>query len=427
MSMDLSPVGTLPPPHQLAPVRPMEDGEISPGMKRRRANGAGNYHAVARNHVSYNEAPSDPLRTSPEAIQHHSRRVYPPTTLPELSAIPRSHSGPMPPPPRPPGSSGWGEPDNRGRRHSGFDESLRLPPLQTSLSPTHTRSSSLDIRQPMLPSPNFELPSPDDSRSGSLEESVMAIPLKRKLDHLSRISRPCPTSTVDRQPVAFRGAFIAVEGPNHDMLQDIGRAVEKSVMASNDVSLRTWGGDSDNADSTTRGEKGENRQGEGEQEDDSSFQAYFRLVLSWQDKCKQISQHVTNDKNPGSSGAEGTSNKLPVALVKDGFSLTLADKFACSTPIADWFSPQDHWQWMASLWRGVPSPDLIVYVSPSSEEEIRQLGAVDLSKQMGLMTVRIPANKGLDEATERRMAFELSEWMREGAFRDEVPKSWRIE
>lgn len=285
----------------------------------------------------------------------------------------------------------------------------------------------------MLPSPNLDLPSSDESRFGSLEESVMSIPLKRKIGLLARVSRPVRAPRLGATAGSNRGVFIAVEGPNSDMLQDVSRAVEKSAAAAvGDVAMKTFAGDADNSDMAVGGEKGEKEQSE-EELDADGYQSYFRLVMSWQDRAKKIAQHVAGEhessapKSPRSSSASAPNRKLPIALVKDGYSLTMADKSACGTPISDLFSPQDHWQWMASLWRGMPSPDLVVYVVPASDDEIKQLGAVELAKQMGLITVRIPAGKSLDESTESRMAFELSEWMREGSFRGEVSKTWRID
>lgn len=437
MSMELSPVNNMPMQHQVAPVRGADDGELSPGMKRRRANGAGNYHAVGRNHGGFGDIGSDPMMASPDGNPHHAMRQYPPAALPDLSHIPRSHSGPMPPPPRPPGTASWGEPD-RHRRHSGFDESLRLPPLQTSISPTRPRHS-MDMRQPVLPAPNFELSSPDELRSASLEEAVMAIPLLKKLSLISRMVRPISTHTRDNAPNAARGAFVTIEGSNSRFLQALGQTVEKALVSNSKVNLRNWVGDAEGTDSAIESDR-HYRKSDGDisPDGDGSYPAYFKTVMTWQEKSKQIVDHVTQKRggSPRRTSREASdeaapdqrpSDSIPVALIKEGFSLTLADRFACTTPIADWFSPQDHWQWMASLWRGTPSPDLVVYAKQCDEEEIKHRGPVEFMKQSGLMIVRVPENKVMDDAMERRISFELMEWLREGSFRKEVPPNWRIE
>ncbi|XWW98672.1 hypothetical protein V2A60_006674 [Cordyceps javanica] len=435
--MDLSPVSTLPLPHQqLPPVRGYEDDPTSPDVKRRRANGAGNYHAVGRLHGAFSDVPPDPMRTSPEGGPYQPMRPYPHTSLPEISTIPRSHSGPMPPPPRRPGGGPWPE-QEVARRHSGFDESLRLPPLQTAVSPSPVRAQSMDMRQPILPAPVFSLPVPQEKRSSNIEEAVMSIPFKRKLEALSRISRPLPihSSEQDRSPVETRGAVIAVEGPNSQILHTVGQAVEKALLACSEVSLRCWIPDPETIET------------DGSQPTalTTGLSAYMKTILCWQEKSRQITAHVTSrrggvsatdtrqtrNRNAGvlvrldaptlTETAPLSSLKTPVALMKEGYSLTISDKFASSTPNTDLYLPENHWQWMANMWRGTPGADLVVYVQVSEEDEIKKFGAVEIVKHAGLIVVRVPSGTTLDEATERRMAFELIEWMRDGTFLNAAP------
>lgn len=410
----------------------MEDDPTSPGIKRRRANGAGNYHTVGRLHGGFGDAQSDPMRTSPETGPFPAMRPYTNTGLPEISMIPRSHSGPMPPPPRPPGAP-WVE-NERMRRQSGFDESLRLPPLQTTTSPVRA-APNVDRQPPMLPSPIFNLPPTQEARPSNPEETIMSIPFMRKLSLLSHICRPLPVSG-QGQPSETRGAVIAVEGSQSDMLQDVGQAVEKVLQACDEVALRTWIPDTTRPLETPKSES------------DAMFPSYFRTVMSWQEKAKEMKSYVTRGDginspsvskplaDTGSEIAKGKervaptsetvpSNKMPVALIKEGYSLTMSDKFACSLPISDSYTPQDHWKWMATLWRGTPCPDLVIYALPSDEDEMKKFGTVEISKRMGLITVRTPKGQSLDEATERRLAFELIEWTRDGSFRMEVPVNWR--
>lgn len=154
--------------------------------------------------------------------------------------------------------------------------------------------------------------------------------------------------------------------------------------------------------------------------------------------------------------AQATS-RLPIALLPSGFSLTLADRFACAVPIADAYAPIDHWQWMATLWRGVVGADLVVYVSPSSssftsspfsltgssssfvggggmgEEGVAVMGPGMVEvKSAGLIVVKAPvvasgvANGSVyeerdvevvvDEKIERRLGFEVVEWVRGGGW-----------
>ncbi len=126
-----------------------------------------------------------------------------------------------------------------------------------------------------------------------------------------------------------------------------------------------------------------------------------------------------------------------MALITGGFSCTLADRFAVSIPIVDSYAPIDHWQWMATMWRGIVGPDLVVYVRSAGAAAGAAAGAGSGAGAGGaaappvpsnggtvglelpwVMVVRVDDDKGaLDEKTERRLAFEVVEWVRAASFR----------
>ncbi|KAG7124315.1 hypothetical protein HYQ46_010647 [Verticillium longisporum] len=109
---------------------------------------------------------------------------------------------------------------------------------------------------------------------------------------------------------------------------------------------------------------------------------------------------------------------IPVALVTGGYSATIADRYACRVPIVDSYAPVDHWQWMATLWRGVVGADLVVYVKPSAEDEVARLGMLDFVES-GIMLLRIAPGKGLDDRGSRRLSFEVIDWLCSGNYRKE--------
>ena len=131
---------------------------------------------------------------------------------------------------------------------------------------------------------------------------------------------------------------------------------------------------------------------------------------------------------------------LPVALLTTGFSLAIADKCAISVGIDDSFGPVDHWEYMATMWRGTPGPDLVVYADASPPPPAAQGGSgatVHTVEQDGVLVVHVPLpNNGggndadnadgasdidngdilIDQKTERRLAFEVMEFVRSGRF-----------
>ncbi|RGP73546.1 hmg box [Fusarium sporotrichioides] len=428
--------GNLPVMRQRLPLqrpayRDMDDYEPeTPEMKRRRFNSTGGYHTVS----------SPGARTMSMGAAHP--RPYPVTPLPEPH-LTRSKSGPMPPPPRPAAGGPW--PDHEYRVPNPYDESLRLPPLQTSGPMSPTTAPEVDIRQLQTPVTGLRTSNPRDPQARSVEAMVMSIPFNRKLGVLAKINRPAiGTIEPDSNRSEKRGAVIAIEGPKPRLLKQVASLVERTLLLSNEVALKTWGKEVDGELSTgRRGSQSE----EEPLEPETHLASCFETMIHWHKKSREMVKHINGhtespnsskgeresespvsrhgsvdeDNAPKRSRDDGAKTKTPVALIKEGFSLTLSDEFACTVPIYDAYAPIDHWQWMATLWRGTIGPDLVVYVKSSLEEEISAFGSVDVRD--GLMIVRIAVGKDMDETTERRLAFEVVEWVRGGSFRERRDKT----
>ncbi|CEI69060.1 hypothetical protein FVEN_g4173 [Fusarium venenatum] len=419
-------------PLQRPAYRDIDDyGPETPEMKRRRFNSTGGYHAVS----------SPGARTMSMGAPHP--RPYPVTPLPEPH-FPRSKSGPMPPPPRPAAGGPW--PDQEYRSRNPYDESLRLPPLQTAGPMSPTTATEVDIRQLQTPVTGLGISHPRDPQARSVEAMVMSIPFVRKLGVLSKINRTAiGTIEPGSKGAEKRGAVIAIEGPKPRLLKQVASLVERTLLLSNEVVLKTWGKE---LDDESRTERRGSRSEEESLDPETQLASCFETMIHWHRKSREMVKHITGhtgsptssksekeresespvsrrgsvDEDNASKGSrDGAKTKTPVALIKEGFSLTLSDEFACTVPISDSYAPVDHWQWMATLWRGTVDPDLVVYVKPSLEEEIAQFGSVEIKD--GLMTVRIAVGKDMDEATERRLAFEVVEWVRGGSFRQSRDKS----
>lgn len=130
----------------------------------------------------------------------------------------------------------------------------------------------------------------------------------------------------------------------------------------------------------------------------------------------------------------------------------MSDAAAVAIPINDAYAPVDHWQWMATLWRGIVGADLVIYVKAvhmghatplerEGAEEMARFGAVEVRRDCGpwAVIVRVPIGPGIrredgtevvegasaaqryavagenrrvEEATLRRLGFEVSEIIR---------------
>ncbi|KAB5585451.1 HMG box protein [Coniochaeta sp. 2T2.1] len=392
--------------------------------------------------------------------------AYPPpgNSLPGPSQLgPRGSIG-MAPPPRPPPSATY-PPSGPPRRETGtgtpsapgFDESLRLPPLQTPTTTTHVPAPPAPARHSLSPtSVGTAGPIPQtqqrdrDSQARGVEAMIMSIPYINKLKVLEKIAPPLAPGSPGNET---RGPVIAVEGAVPSLVRQVGAIVERALAASGECAVRTWSSDNGKTEGVEGGQLG--------------FATYLRTITDWHGKSAEIVKHITTSPEParrgsdvsmdGGSGDERKSNPgsvsgeatrassvntavsapqpqgaqqqrplLPVALLTEGFSLTISDRFACKVPIADSYAPVDHWQWMATLWRGIVGPDLVIYVRGAEEEEMTRLQAVEMNGA-DIMKVRVVVPTGaaanmndvvVGEKVERRLGFEVVEWVRNGSFKE---------
>ncbi|KAI1506107.1 hypothetical protein F5X99DRAFT_426145 [Biscogniauxia marginata] len=429
----------------------------------------------------------------------------------------------MQPPPRP--SIPYQPVQTPTRPNPGFDESLRLPPLQTQVpnsppihpEPSHARPMSAvqpnhgtglgivnggagPIRQPPPPPP----PPPPQPQQ--------AIPTRwpfiLKLDVLRSISPPLKPPGPGGPIFETRGPIIAVEGAAAPLLREVAAVVEKALTVSGEYAVKLWsdenntlhpsaedanGGRSsnnnnnNNKDSSSSGGGTSNTgTADGKPAENSSVGVqkkkptllspiahYMARMLRWHKTSEDLIGYVTTyarpphptaeNKDTSSINSSGTKTieggnsaqqqqppssssssllslspsanptaappapppppppKLPVAVLADGYSLTYSDRYAGALHVSDAYRADDHWQWVATLWRGVVGADLTVYVkraasaaSAANEAEL----CVEFANP-AVLVLRVGGGGnggGLDEKTERRLGFEIMEWVRGGSY-----------
>ncbi|KAI0137126.1 HMG box protein [Xylariales sp. AK1849] len=455
-----------------------------PDHKRRRFNGpnTGGY-TPASPPMGYMPHPADPR------FQQQRRSVsgppvsatgFGPGALPRLGGqMYRMHNGMPPgmqPPPRPSISyQGQVQTPTRGGGPE-FDESLRLPPLQTQLpnspsmisesSPptaTTTQHTGLGI---MNPGPPVQRQQQQQQQQRQLQQQPPPISPRwqflLKLDMLRAISPPLRPPGPGAPPFEVRGPIITIEGVNPALSREITAVVVKALSVSGECAVRIWADDetSTDGDKDTAGEK-VGADGEASEKNDERGQKggfanplakYMAKMLKWhrtsQDLVEYITHHpITNplvadtssspnnmsvaegNKIPSPDGTTDISTnpstiassrclKLPIAVLSTGYSLTISDRYAASLPITDAYRTEDHWRWVATLWRGIVGPDLTVYVKRCAEDEIRNSNCVEFSGP-GVVVLRVPENAQatvVDEKMERRLGFEIMEWVRGGGF-----------
>ncbi|EMR65965.1 putative hmg box protein [Eutypa lata UCREL1] len=305
-----------------------------------------------------------------------------------------------------------------------------------------------------------------------------------KLDILRAISPPLKTSGSEA-----RGPLIVVEGAVPFMLKEVTTVIKKALSISGECAVKVWseseesnpaeqGNGTDPGSSGNSEKKNEiaNDEKEGERFT-SPIAKYMARMLKWHKTSGELVRYMTThpsnintstgasigngakEKESGSSAEKGpsegdstTSNPppppythtygdqklLPVAVVSDGYSLTASDKWAGALPINDAYRSDDHWRWVATLWRGIVGADLTVYVKPiaptaGGDEEMRPATVEFANAEHSVLILHVvddgrgrdgggagaAAGGGMDEKLERRLGFEIMEWVRSGGFKAE--------
>lgn len=309
-------------------------------------------------------------------------------------------------------------------RSDTFDESLRLPPLQTQLSgPNQPSSHRTDPRAENR-----------DSQARSVEAMVMTIPYVNKIKVLTKISPPLtppgPTSPAQQ----IRGAVIAVEGADSALLSEVGSFINEHLGRDSSCAMKTWTSSTPSVKEAptpavdtemTDACVASNKSSPIEDTTQTPFVEYLSIISEWHKKSREITKYITTtpalpgaDLDSASSPQSPAAKVLPIALLPQGFSLTTSDTFALRIPINDSYAPVDHWQWMATLWRGIIGPDLTVYVKRVDKEEMERYGGVEIRADCAGIVVRVAETGKMDEKTARRLGFEVMEFVRsiEGGF-----------
>lgn len=305
-------------------------------------------------------------------------------------------------------------------RSEAFDESLRLPPLQTQVpEPGQNSLHKIDVNAENR-----------DVQAKSIEAMVMTIPYINKIKVLTKISPPVMPPGIGSPVQQIRGAVIAVEGADRTLSSEVGAFIYEHLSRDSSCAVRTWSisnpaeaisahGDTEmaGADSTSSNSltiPTDTATGD-------PFIEYLSIISEWHKKSPEITQYISTPPTlptRDSSNTNGThlptlvSKTIPIALLPHGFSLTTSDTHALRIPINDSYAPVDHWQWMATLWRGIIGPDLTIYVKRVDREEMDRHGGVETRRDCAAIVVRVPNAERLEEKTARRLGFEVLEFVR---------------
>ncbi|KAH4225989.1 hypothetical protein HBI06_111250 [Parastagonospora nodorum] len=336
----------------------------------------------------------------------------------------------------------YGPPPSNARRPDGpyypqYDRRESLPPMQVRYSPPNSATmppprTPRDARRPSI---MVEASSHNDQSPRNIEEVLMNFPYQNKIKLLGRISlpykEPSPLSPAPRT----RGAILAIEG------DDVVAVKELSQWLNDRLAKDT--------ESQYRPRLVEPPQAPIEQ--DSSFEEYLDLIKAWHGKSKEMIQYITTpvDSPPSSQdtvmadkdsdkdtekelsdidrkdsatssdspalAAASTSPSLDAAsvakpiVILPTFQLAASVTYASRIPIQDAYSCTDHWQWMATLWRGTVGPDLTIYVK--MYEKDAGVSKPEMDDANRCLTIGKEKDGRFSDADLRRVGFEVSEFI----------------
>lgn len=314
----------------------------------------------------------------------------------------------------------------------------------------------------VLPPINPEAKLLEATQAKSVEAMVMSIPVLNKVRQLSRISPPLPNPRPGSPGYQIRGFVVAVDGKEAAAVEQVVAYLNTTLRASHRVELFQSPVDSQDDDQLA---------------DTRSIDAYISMIVKYHALSRFIKSFITTEPSFASSSlsspavspktniaakptsweqasrtpAQSSSGSIapptgdvapaladtepqskdneavPIALVPR-FQLTQTDASASNVPISDSYSPTDHWQWMASLWRGIVGPDMTVVIlseddtgAEKERAETRPSNKIRNGKNhnvevrlddSGAIVVRVEQGGKVGEGSLRRVGFEVEEWIR---------------
>lgn len=316
-------------------------------------------------------------------------------------------------------------------------------PVTGPLPRPHPPPSSLTLAP--LQSLSTILSSGPSTPQKPLEAMILSIPVTNKIRLLSQISPPLTQPKPPSHAYRIRGYVIAIDGPVPETVTQVTNAVFSALTVHHPVRI-------------FHGPAPVHRK-ELPCKDGDNFQSYLDTISQYHNLSAEITSYITTPAS--SSTCESVSpispktippssnptrlltsqqawqkqssplsphkipiQEAPIALLPL-YQLSHTDASASSIPITDAYAPVDHWQWMATLWRGIVGPDVTIAIAAPGSSVFSSNGKA--TKNIGgSVEIRLEDSRTILLSTDdetgtvvegalRRVCFELGEWVRAAA------------
>lgn len=306
------------------------------------------------------------------------------------------------------------------------------PPSSLTLAPLQSLSTILSSGPSTPPKP--------------LEAMILSIPTPNKIRVLSQISPPLTQPKPPSHAYRVRGYVVAIDGPVPETVTQVTDAVFSALTVHHPV--RIFHGPAPVQCKELPSKNGDD------------FQSYLDTISQYHTLSAEITSYITTPASssysksvspisPKTIPPTGTQTRsltfqqawqkqspppspqkvpirgAPIALLPS-YQLSHTDASASSIPITDAYAPVDHWQWMATLWRGIVGPDVTIAIaapgSPvfsSNGKATKNIGGSVEIRLEDLRTILLSTDHETGTVVEgalRRVCFELGEWVRAGAY-----------
>jgi hypothetical protein len=335
----------------------------------------------------------------------------------------------------------YGPPPSNGRRPDGpyYPQYARrdsLPPIQIRYSPPNSATmppprTPRDARRPSMTDGSLH----HDQSPRSVEEVLMNFPYQNKIKLLGRISLPHKETSPLSPALRTRGAIIAVEGDDLSSVKELSQWLNERLAKDTETQYRPRIAEPPKAP----------------ENEEVTFEAYLDLIKEWHGKSKEMIEYITTpivsqpssqdtvmtdkesdrdsdkvfseaDRKDSAASSDSSaaivaasaspssesSNAKPIIILPT-FQLAASVAYASRIPIQDAYSCTDHWQWMATLWRGTVGPDLTIYVK--SHEKDTAVGKPEMDDANRCLTIGREREGKFTDADLRRVGFEVSEFI----------------
>lgn len=300
-----------------------------------------------------------------------------------------------------------------------------LPPIQVRYSPPNsaTMAPPRTPREARRGSLHDLGPSAQDETPRSVEEVLNAFPYLNKIKLLGRITPPYKQPDVSTpQLEQTRGAILAVEGDDIDSVKEITKWLNDYLIGQEEFKPRI-------TEPPRRPE---------DDHKDVTFEDYLDLIREWHGRSREMIEYITTLSTSAPPSQDGDASdkesamtdiserrdsasppdtpravsSLTPVIILPTFQLQASAAFASRIAIQDAYSATDHWQWMATLWRGIVGPDLTVYIKTYEAKDGFAGSKPDLDEAVRCLTIFKEKDAKFSHADLRRAGFEVNEFIK---------------